>query len=75
MGRIVSSARGERVDFDLLKIKQQIVNQSPVTEPVVERQEDVERKMRRHLRRKKTGEVPVVDGVDPVQADDESDSV
>lgn len=75
MGRIVSSARGERVDFDLLKIKQQIVNQSPVTEPVVERQEDVERKMRRHLRRKKTGEVPVVDEADPVQTDEEPDSV
>jgi len=63
MGTKVRSARGEMVDFDLLKVKQQIVIQSPLSEPVKERQEDVDRKMRRHLRRKKPA-----DGV--VAADD-----
>lgn len=50
MGKKVRSARGEMVDFDLLKIKQQIAaGQAPTT--VKNRQEFIDSKIRRRVKK------------------------
>jgi len=51
MGKKVKSARGELVDFDLLKIKSQIAS-APKTTNVRAREDFVEKRLRRKLKRK-----------------------
>lgn len=46
MGKKIRSARGEIVDFDLLKIKQQMAS-SPTTTTVKARQDFIEKRLRR----------------------------
>lgn len=61
------SAKGEIVDFDLMKIKQEIgTAQKPIK--VQAREEFIERKLRRRLRKAKP-EVSVVVESDEVEAD------
>lgn len=70
MANKVRSARGDMVDFDLIKIKQQIASRAP-TQDVRARQDFIERKLHRRL--KKTGvgqvrkQVPTPPRVDPVR--------
>lgn len=56
MGKKVRSSRGEMVDFDLLKIKQQIASR-PATEDVKARQNFIERKLQRRIRKGKFAKV------------------
>lgn len=56
MAKKVRSARGDIVDFDLIKIKQQIASRTP-TQDVRARQDFIERKLHRRL--KKTGSGPI----------------
>lgn len=51
MAKKVRSARGEQVDFDLLRIKQQIAAR-PVTQDVRARQDFIEKKLHRRLKQK-----------------------
>ena len=53
MSKGVKSARGEVVDFDLLKIKQQIAS-APKTIQVQEREAFIDNKFKRRLKRMKT---------------------
>lgn len=55
MSKGVKSARGEVVDFDLLKIKQQIAS-APKTIQVQEREDFIDNKFKRRLKRQ-TNEV------------------
>jgi hypothetical protein len=50
MGRAVKSARGEKVDFDLLKIKQQIAS-APKTTDVKARESFIDQKFKRRLKK------------------------
>ena len=50
MGKKVRSARGDQVDFDLLKIKEEISSQPP-PQDVQLRQDFIERRLRRKLRK------------------------
>lgn len=50
MAKKVRSARGELVDFDLLKIKEQIANQPP-PQDVRARQDFIEKRLRRRLKK------------------------
>jgi hypothetical protein len=50
MAKKVRSARGEMVDFDLLKIKEQIANQPP-PQDVRARQDFIEKRLRRRLKK------------------------
>lgn len=50
MGKKIRSARGEMVDFDLLKIKEQIAS-SPPPQDVKLRQDFIERRIRRRLKK------------------------
>jgi hypothetical protein len=50
MGRAVRSARGEKVDFDLLKIKQQIAS-APKTTDVKARENFIDQKFKRRLKK------------------------
>ena len=56
MANKVRSARGDIVDFDLIKIKQQIASRTP-TQDVRARQDFIERKLHRRL--KKAGSGPI----------------
>lgn len=56
MGKKIRSARGELVDFDLLKIKEQMAS-APAPVDVRQRQNFIEQRLRRRL--KKTPTVPV----------------
>ena len=56
MSKRVKSARGQIVDFDLLKIKEQIASAPPPVD-VQQRQDFVERRLRRRVKKK----VPVVE--------------
>jgi len=51
MSKKVRSARGESVDFDLLRIKQQIAAR-PVTQDVRARQDFIEKKLHRRLKQR-----------------------
>lgn len=51
MGKKVRSAKGELVDFDLLKIKEQMAT-APAPLDVKKRQDFIDRRMRRRLKRK-----------------------
>jgi hypothetical protein len=53
MSKGVKSARGEVVDFDLLKIKQQIAS-APKTIQVQEREAFIDNKFKRRLKRLQT---------------------
>jgi hypothetical protein len=50
MGKKVRSARGDMVDFDLIKIKEQIASR-PTTQDVRARQDFIERKLHRRLKK------------------------
>jgi hypothetical protein len=52
MGKKVRSARGEVIDFDLLKIKEQIA-QTPPSVDVKKREEFIDKKFQRRLRKQK----------------------
>ena len=51
MSKRVKSARGQLVDFDLLKIKEQIASAPPPVD-VQQRQDFVERRLRRKVKKK-----------------------
>lgn len=50
MGKKIRSARGEQVDFDLLKIKEQISSAAP-PQDVKMRQDFIEKRLRRRLKK------------------------
>jgi len=50
MGKKVRSARGAQVDFDLLRIKEQIAS-SPLPQDVKLRQDFIEKRLRRRLKK------------------------
>lgn len=50
MGKKIRSARGEQVDFDLLKIKEQMAS-SPPPQDVRMRQDFIEKRLRRRLKK------------------------
>lgn len=57
-GKKVRSAKGEMIDFDLLKIKEQIASE-PAPLDVRARQDHIDARLRRRLRKvKKTGTAP-----------------
>lgn len=56
MAKKATSARGEVVDFDLLRIKDEIMRKDPSREAIDRQRELEERKRRRYLRRKKAQE-------------------
>lgn len=67
MTKIVRTARGDMVDFDLIKIKQQLADVPAPTE-VAARENFVEKRLKRKL---KTKTVPSVKPVeDPVKAEE-----
>lgn len=70
MTKLVRTARGEIVDFDLIKIKQQLVD-SPAPTEVKARENFVEKRLKRRLIRNKT--VPKVAPVEPVETDQEEE--
>jgi len=51
MGKKVKSARGEIIDLDLFKIKEQIAS-NPAPVDVKQRQDFIERRLRRRLKKK-----------------------
>lgn len=51
MPKIVRTARGEMVDFDLIRIKQQLAN-APAPTEVRERENFVERRLKRKLKQR-----------------------
>lgn len=59
MGKKVKSARGEVVDFDLLKIKEQMASAPPPTD-VRARQDFIDKRLRRRLK-KVQANLPKVD--------------
>lgn len=63
MSKKVRSARGDMVDFDLIKIKQQIASR-PATSDVRARQDFIERKLHRRIKKvfpKKQAPVDVIE--------------
>ena len=50
MGKKIRSAKGEIVDFDLLKVKEQIAS-APAPQDVKMRQDFIEKRMRRRLKK------------------------
>lgn len=66
MANKVRSARGDMVDFDLIKIKQQIASRTP-TQDVRARQDFIERKLHRRLKKTGTGARKVPAQVEPVR--------
>ena len=64
MGKRVKSARGQIVDFDLLKIKEQIAS-APAPVDVQQRQDFVERRLRRRVKKKP----PVVESAGEVNVE------
>lgn len=50
MSKKIKSARGEILDLDLMKIKTSMENK-PKTANVIEREEFIDQKLRRHIRR------------------------
>ena len=69
MAKKVRSARGVLVDFDLLKVKQQIA-ESPAVD-VTAREDFVERRLRRRTRRTATPVKPIV--AEPTESLDDVD--
>lgn len=61
MTKLVRTARGQMVDFDLIKIKQQLADM-PVPTEVKARENFVEKRLKRKLR---TKSVPTVTPVQP----------
>lgn len=80
MPKIVRTARGEMVNFDLIKIKQQLAS-APAPTEVRERENFVERRLKRKLKQRATSlveEQPVVaaetqEAVAPVETDKEQE--
>lgn len=58
MGKRVRSAKGEMVDFDLLKIKEQIAT-APAPQDVRARQDFIEKRLRRRLKKAQQPAPPV----------------
>ena len=61
MTRKVKSAKGVEVDFDLLKIKQQMADK-PAPIEVKKREEFIDKKVRRHIKNKPVA--PKVEGIE-----------
>lgn len=59
MSRSVKSARGDTVDFDLLKIKQQIAS-APKTTNVKAREDFIDQKFKRRLKKMKRDAIDAV---------------
>lgn len=59
MSRSVKSARGDTVDFDLLKIKQQIAS-APKTTNVKAREDFIDQKFKRRLKKMKRDAIDTV---------------
>lgn len=70
MGKKIRSARGVLVDFDLIKIKQQIAS-APKPVDVSVREEFVDRKIRRRIKRKTPAPNLEVAVEDPIVTEDE----
>ena len=70
MSKPVKSARGVSVDFDLLKIKQQIAS-APKPTTVAARENFIDQRFKRRLKKLKQG---IVDTSSPLPLDDQSDS-
>lgn len=70
MSKPVKSARGVSVDFDLLKIKQQIAS-APKPTTVAARENFIDQRFKRRLKKIKQG---IVDTSSPLPSDDQSDS-
>lgn len=68
--RKVRSAKGQIVDFDLMKIKQQIAAQ-PAPVNVREREDFIDKKVRRRAKKQKTPESKLDITVDPVLSEEE----
>lgn len=62
MSRIIRSAKGQLVDFDLLRIKNQL-STSPKAAATTDRQEFVEAKTNRRIRRSKGNQANTVEEV------------
>lgn len=65
MPKIVRTARGEMVDFDLIRIKQQLAD-APAPTEVRERENFVERRLKRKLKQRATSLVEQPAAVEPV---------
>lgn len=80
MSKGVKSARGVVVDFDLLKIKQQIAS-APKPTQVQAREDFIDQKFKRRLKRMNTEAAAAAassqsaSGDDPLPVDDDSDEV
>lgn len=68
MGKKVRSARGELVDFDLLKIKEQMAS-APTPTDVRARQNFIEKRLRRRLKKVKLPSPTKAKPGDPVAVD------
>jgi len=71
MPRKTRSAKGVMIDFDLLKIKQQIASAPPTTD-VKKREDFIDRKLRRRVKRIKKVE-PVVEDVVETETEDKKE--
>lgn len=71
MTKIVRTARGDMVDFDLIKIKQQLAD-SPAPTEVKARENFVEKRLKRKLRHKTVPAAPIpdVNGETPDETDE-----
>jgi len=73
MAKSVRSARGELVDFDLLKIKQQIAT-APKTQVVKAREDFIDQKFKRRIKKlTKKATQPIVEETDLQDEDPSSD--
>ena len=70
MTKLVRTALGQIVDFDLIKLKQQLAD-SPAPTEVKARENFVEKRLKRKLRTKSVPSAPVDSGEDKKAAVDE----
>lgn len=72
MSRTVKSARGDLVDFDLLKIKQQIAS-APKPTNVKAREDFIDQKFKRRLKKLKRDVIDTVSKTDTTQVESTQD--
>lgn len=73
MAKPVKSARGSLVDFDLLKIKQQIAA-APKTTNVRAREDFIDQKFKRRIKKLKTDIISTAAPSVPVEEEDDLDA-
>lgn len=73
MAKPVKSARGDLVDFDLLKIKQQIAS-APKSTNVRAREDFIDQKFKRRIKKLKTDIISTAAPVAPTEEDDDIDA-